>query len=55
MTVVLVHGNPEMGRAILLWYRAAHEPTVAEAGCTLENASARPGLSLPATEDPYVG
>jgi hypothetical protein len=28
---------------------------MAEAGRDLENATARPGLSLVATEDPYVG
>ena len=28
---------------------------MAEAGRTLENAAARPGLSLLATEDPYIG
>ena len=28
---------------------------MAEAGRALENAAARPGLSLLATEDPYIG
>ena len=44
-----------MGRAILLLYRSARQPTMAEAGRALENAAARPGLSLLATEDPFVG
>jgi len=47
--------GPEMGRAILLLYRSARQPAMAEAGRALENAAARPGLSLLATEDPYVG
>lgn len=48
------HG-PEMGQAILKLYRSAAQPAVAEAGRDLENARARPGLSLLATEDTYVG
>jgi pimeloyl-ACP methyl ester carboxylesterase len=47
--------GPEMGRAILLLYRSARQPAIAEAGRALENASARPGLSILATEDDYVG
>jgi pimeloyl-ACP methyl ester carboxylesterase len=47
--------GPAMGRAILLLYRSARQPAMAEAGRALENAAARPGLSLLATEDPYVG
>jgi pimeloyl-ACP methyl ester carboxylesterase len=47
--------GPEMGRAILLLYRSARQPAMAEAGRALENAAARPGLSLLATEDHYVG
>jgi pimeloyl-ACP methyl ester carboxylesterase len=46
------HG-PEMGRAILLLYRSARRLT--EAGRALENAAARPGLSLLCTADTYVG
>jgi hypothetical protein len=38
-----------------LLYRSARQPAMAEAGRTLENAAARPGLSLLATEDPYIG
>jgi pimeloyl-ACP methyl ester carboxylesterase len=44
-----------MGRAILLLYRSARQPAIAEAGHALENAAARPGLSILATEDTYVG
>jgi pimeloyl-ACP methyl ester carboxylesterase len=47
--------NAEMGRAILLLYRSARQPAMAEAGRALENAAARPGLSLLATDDPYIG
>jgi pimeloyl-ACP methyl ester carboxylesterase len=47
--------GPEMGQAILLLYRSARQPAIAEASRALENATARPGLSLLATEDPYVG
>jgi pimeloyl-ACP methyl ester carboxylesterase len=47
--------GPEMGQAILALYRSAAQPAVAEAGRFLANATARPGLSLLATEDTYVG
>jgi pimeloyl-ACP methyl ester carboxylesterase len=47
--------GPEMSRAILLLYRSARQPAMAEAGRGLKNAAARPGLSLLATEDPYIG
>jgi pimeloyl-ACP methyl ester carboxylesterase len=47
--------GPEMGRAVLLLYRSAAQPATAEAGRALENAAARPGLSILATEDTYVG
>ena len=47
--------GPEMGQAILALYRAAAQPVMAEAGRDLENAAARPGLSILATEHPYVG
>jgi pimeloyl-ACP methyl ester carboxylesterase len=47
--------GPEMGRAILLLYRSARQPAMAEAGRALGNAAARPGLSILATEDSYVG
>jgi pimeloyl-ACP methyl ester carboxylesterase len=54
-TKVAVGQLPEMGRAILLLYRSARQPAMAEAGQRLERASARPGLSLLATDDHYVG
>jgi pimeloyl-ACP methyl ester carboxylesterase len=44
-----------MGRAILTLYRSAAQPAMAAAGRALEVASARPGLALLATEDPYIG
>jgi pimeloyl-ACP methyl ester carboxylesterase len=47
--------GPEMGRAILLLYRSARQPAIAQAGRSLEKAAARPGLSILATEDTYVG
>ncbi len=47
--------GPEMGQAILALYRSARQPALAEAGRALENAAARPGLSLSATEDTFVG
>ncbi len=40
---------------ILSLYRSARQPAMAEAGRALENAAARPDLSLLATEDPYIG
>src|ERR1700739_4889314 len=54
-TSIAAAQGPEMGRAILLLYRSARQPTMAEAGRALESARARPGLSLLATEDPYIG
>ena len=54
-TLMAPRQGPEMGRAILLLYRSARQPTMVEAGRALENAAARPGLSLQATEDPFVG
>lgn len=47
--------GPEMGRAILSLYRSARQPAMAEAGQALPNAATRPGLSILATEDGYVG
>ena len=54
-TAIAAEQGPEMGRAILLLYRSAAQPAMAEAGRALENAAARPGLSLLATDDPYIG
>ncbi|OBK78406.1 alpha/beta hydrolase [Mycobacterium sp. 1164985.4] len=47
--------GPEMGRAILALYRSAAQPAIAEAARGLDAAASRPGLSILATEDPYVG
>jgi pimeloyl-ACP methyl ester carboxylesterase len=47
--------GPDMGRAILALYRSACQPAMADAGRALENAAARPGLSILATDDPFVG
>jgi len=54
-TSIAAAQGPEMGRAILLLYRSARQPAMAEAGRGLQAAAARPGLSLLATEDHYVG
>lgn len=54
-TSIAAAQGPEMGRAILLLYRSARQPAMAEAGRALERAAARPGLSLLATEDTYMG
>ncbi len=54
-TLMAPYQGPEMGRAILLLYRSAAQPAMAEAGRELEKAAARPGLSLLATEDHYGG
>ena len=47
--------GPDMGTAILRLYRSARQPAMAEAGRSLPNAAARPGLSLLATDDPFIG
>ena len=54
-TSIAAEQGPDMGRAILLLYRSAAQPAMAEAGHALQNAAARPGLSILATEDPYIG
>jgi pimeloyl-ACP methyl ester carboxylesterase len=54
-TAIAAGQGPEMGRALLLLYRSARHPALAEAGRGLERAAARPGLCLLATEDHYVG
>jgi pimeloyl-ACP methyl ester carboxylesterase len=54
-TPIAAAQGPEMARAILLLYRSARQPAMAEAGRALQNAAARPGLSLLATQDPYIG
>jgi pimeloyl-ACP methyl ester carboxylesterase len=47
--------GPEMGRAILALYRSAARPALSEIGRGLGAAGTRPGLSILATEDHYVG
>jgi pimeloyl-ACP methyl ester carboxylesterase len=47
--------GPEMGQAILRLYRSAAQPAMAQAGRDLKKAADRPGLSILATEDTYVG
>jgi pimeloyl-ACP methyl ester carboxylesterase len=47
--------NSQMGKAILRLYRSACQPALADAGRALESAAARPGLSILATGDPFVG
>ncbi len=47
--------GPEMGQAILTLYRSARQPALADAGRAIKIAAARPGLSVVATEDPFVG
>jgi len=54
-TSIAAAQGPEMGRAILSLYRSARQPAMVEAGRALQKAAARPGLSLLATEDPYIG
>jgi pimeloyl-ACP methyl ester carboxylesterase len=54
-TKMVAGAGAEMGRAILLLYRSARQPAIAQAGRDLEKAAARPGLSVLATEDHYVG
>ena len=44
-----------MGECILALYRSAAQPAMIEWGADAAAASARPGLFLHATEDPYVG
>jgi pimeloyl-ACP methyl ester carboxylesterase len=45
----------EMAHCILALYRSAAQPVMAELGRNLPAAAARPGLSILATEDSYVG
>lgn len=47
--------GPEMGRAILGFYRSAAQPAMAELGQHLEAARARPGLAILGTADRFVG
>jgi pimeloyl-ACP methyl ester carboxylesterase len=44
-----------MADCILKLYRSARQPAMADAGCEMEAARARPGLAIVASEDTYVG
>jgi pimeloyl-ACP methyl ester carboxylesterase len=52
---VVAGANADMGRAILALYRSAAQPVMRDFGLGLPRASAKPGLALIATEDPYCG
>ena len=54
-TSIAAEQGPQMGRAILMLYRSARQPAMAQAGAALPKAAVRPGLSLLTTEDHYVG
>jgi pimeloyl-ACP methyl ester carboxylesterase len=54
-TKLAAGAGAEMGLAILLLYRSARQPVMAQAGRDLDKAAARPGLCMLATEDHYVG
>lgn len=47
--------NDGMAAAILRLYRSAAQPAIAQAGAALEAAAERPGLSILATADTFVG
>lgn len=47
--------GPEMGRAILAFYRSAVQPVLAEWGRDLPAAAARPGLAVIGGDDDLVG
>ena len=54
-TALAAAQDADMGRAILDLYRSAAQPAAANAGRNLEAAAVRPGLSLLATKDTFVG
>jgi pimeloyl-ACP methyl ester carboxylesterase len=47
--------GPQMGQAILAFYRSAAQPAMAELGRSLPAAVARPGLAIIGTDDHFVG
>ncbi|GAA4523206.1 alpha/beta fold hydrolase [Amycolatopsis samaneae] len=53
-TALAAAQGPEMGRAILTYYRSAVQPVMADLGRNLP-AAARPGLAVIAAEDHIVG
>ncbi len=54
-TALAAAQNADMDRAILALYRSAAQPAADNAGRNLEAAAVRPGLSILATEDTFVG
>ena len=52
---VAAGANADMGRAILALYRSAAQPVMRDLGGGLPQATAKPGLALIATDDPYCG
>ncbi|KOV86370.1 alpha/beta hydrolase [Nocardia sp. NRRL S-836] len=54
-TAIAEHQGPAMGRAVLALYRSLGPEALAEARRDLGKAAARPGLTILATEDTYVG
>ena len=54
-TQVAAAQGPEMGQAILAFYRSAVQPALAELGRGLPAAAARPGLAIVGTADHFVG
>jgi pimeloyl-ACP methyl ester carboxylesterase len=47
--------GPEMGQAILSFYRSAKQPTMRNLGANLAKAALRPGLAIIGTDDHFVG
>jgi pimeloyl-ACP methyl ester carboxylesterase len=47
--------GPQMGQAILAFYRSAIQPAMADLGRDLPAAAARPGLAIIGTDDHFVG
>lgn len=47
--------GPELGQAILAFYRSARQPVLAELGRNLPAAAARPGLAIIGADDHFVG
>ena len=47
--------DEEMSRCVLALYRSAAQPAMAEWGAELAPAATRPGLSIVAPDDPFVG
>jgi len=52
---VAAGADSDLGTAILALYRSAAQPVLRDLGAGLPRATAKPGLAIIATEDPYVG